>query len=83
MSRQVQKNGSYALPPFESETYRGYQESNEIEVELEDGTLTGQQLTLTASNVAGRHVFKEAVRSMSKLVPLGGVFLAFSDEDGI
>ena len=75
----------YALPPFESETYRGYQESNEIEVELEDGdSLTGQQLTLTASNVAGRVMYsKKQSDGTSKLVPLGRGFIwAFSDEDG-
>ena len=77
--------GHICLPPFESETYRGYQEeSNEIEVELEDGdSLTGQQLTLTASNVAGRVMYSKQSDGTSKLVPLGRGFIwAFSDEDG-
>ena len=54
-------------------------------VELEDGdSLTGQQLTLTASNVAGRVMYsKKQSDGTSKLVPLGRGFIwAFSDEDG-
>ncbi|MBT7852487.1 MAG: hypothetical protein HN675_04145, partial [Opitutae bacterium] len=75
----------FALPPFESETYRGYQESNEIDIDLDDGaTHADQTLTLTASNVAGRVMFQQkSADGAQKLVPLKqGWIWAFTDEDG-
>ncbi|MBT6462457.1 MAG: DUF5011 domain-containing protein, partial [Opitutae bacterium] len=75
----------FALPPFESKSYRGYQESEEIELSLNDGDEESDQtLTLTASNVSGRVMFsKKTTTGGRETVPLGHGFIwAFTDEDG-
>ena len=73
-----------AVPPFESEAYRGYRESDPLEIELDEGqTVADASLTLKSSNVAGRILFPmRQTDGTSKLKPLEHTFVwAYLDED--
>ena len=53
----------FAEPPFDSDSFQGFRESQEIEVSLPDGNGSVANLTLQGSNVFGRVLFPQKNRT--------------------
>ncbi len=74
----------FAEPPFDSESFQGFRESNEAEVSLPEENDSSVSLTLQGSNVFGRIVFPKKNRDTgeTKNNGLAHAFVwAYTDED--
>ena len=74
----------FAEPPFDSETFQGFRESNQTFVSLPADKDNSVNLTLQGSNVFGRVIFPKKSRDSgeTKNLGLGHAFVwAYKDED--
>ena len=74
----------FAEPPFDSETFQGFRESNQTMVSLNDGDSKSVDIVLQGSNVFGRVLFPQKNREsgVTKNQGLGHAFIwAYRDED--
>ena len=74
----------FAEPPFDSDTYQGFRESNETHVLLSESETKDLNMTLRGSNVYGRILFPQKNRTSGETERkgLGNAFVwAYEDED--
>ena len=74
----------FAEPPFDSEAFQGFRESNQTMVSLNDGDSKSVDIVLQGSNVFGRVLFPQKNRESgeTKNQGLGHAFVwAYRDED--
>ena len=74
----------FAEPPFDSEAFRGFRESNKVELNLMDTNGTAD-LVLQSSNVSGKILFprKDPATGETRNAPLAHAHIwAYQDDDG-